>query len=124
MSLASLRTRRVAIGAYSAPVDAESAIAVDTYTKVASGDDDGLWWAARGTRSGMQTAPTGAAQHVTQVVYAFDTEVPVTPDGIVIDGDQRLLITSVLPRDVGRDELQVLAVHVDDADAAFQLVGF
>lgn len=121
MSLASLRTRRVALYSYSAPVDATSQIAASTYTRVKSSDADGLWWAARGVRSGHETSPTTAAQHVRQFVFELDAEVPVTPDGILVDGSTRYRITAVLSRDYGRDEVQVETVQVDDADASFVL---
>lgn len=122
MTLASLKVRRVALYSLSAPVDAASQIAVSTYTRVLSPDADGLWWASRGVRSGRETSPTTAAQHVRTFVFGFDSEVPVTADGVIVEDTQVFRITSIMPRDQGRDEVQVETVQIDDADASFNLV--
>jgi hypothetical protein len=118
---ASLRTRRVAVYSYSAPVDSASGIARSTYTRVLSSDADGLWWAVRGSREGRETSPTGATQHVTHPVYGFDAEVTLTVDGLIVDGGKCAKITALLPRDIGRNEQQVLCEQVDDADSAYEL---
>lgn len=122
MSLMSLRVRSVAIYAYSAPQNADSEIAESTYTRVPSTDPDGLWWAARGVPMGRQTYPTTAAQQVTEARYQFDAEAPVTPTALLVDDGEYWKVTAVLPREIGRDELQVLAVRVDDDAAGFTLV--
>lgn len=122
MSLASLRSRSVKLYGYSAPVDATSQIAESTYTRLPSGDTDKCWWGTRGTTRGMQTHPTGAAQMVISAVYAFASEAPVQVNGLIVDGTEYHRITAILPRDIGRDEVQVLTVRVDDDAAGFTLV--
>lgn len=121
MTLGSLKVRRVAIYAYSAPVNSTSQIAESTYTRVLSPDADGLWWASRAVRSGRETSPTTAAQHVRTFVFGFDSEVPLTANGIVVEDSQHFRITALLTRDHGRDEVQVEAVQVDDADPSYTL---
>jgi hypothetical protein len=122
MSHMSMRVRSVALYAYTAPQDAASEIAESTYTRVPSSDPDGLWWAARGVPMGKQTHPTTAAQQVTEARYQFASEVPVTPTSLLVDDGEYWKVTAVLPREIGRDELQVLAVRVDDDAAGFDLV--
>lgn len=121
MSHGSMKILRAALYAYSAPVEDSSGIAVSTYTRVKSDDEDGLWWCSRGTTGARETSPTTAAQHVVTAVFGFDVEVPVTKDGVIVLAGEVFRITAVLPRQQSRNEVQVQTVQVDDADSAFLL---
>lgn len=125
----SLKRFRVALYAYSAAVDADSmGVMVSTYTRVASPDVDGRWWAAKGVQRSTERAPTTAAQHDTQAVWGLDRGIltahpSIGADSVLVDDAGRVWrITGVEDRQTHGDLVQVLTVHVDDADAFFALV--
>jgi hypothetical protein len=124
-----LRRHRVALYAYSSAPDADGmGVQVSTYTKVRSRDADGHWWAAFGTKSSREAAPTTAAQHETMAVFGLDGAVltyapQIGADSVVVDSAHRVWrITGVETRATHGDTVQLHAVHVDDADAFFALV--
>jgi hypothetical protein len=85
-----------------------------TYELVTSGDDDDAWWASKANPTGSETTLGMQAEHTFDAVIGFAAEAPVTEDGaIVIDGVE-YLVRSILPRDYGRDEVQVLADRAGD----------
>lgn len=106
----SLRRFRAIVALYS---DTGTDGAVNsTYTKSPSTDPDGLWWCSRNAASGRENTVGMKADERIDEVIGFAAEVPVDRDALVsIDGVQ-FWVRSVLPRDYGRNEVQVLAERV------------
>ena len=87
-------------------------VVTSTYTKSASPDSHGLWWCSKGVPTGYETTTGMKADERIDVVLGFAAEAPVDRDTLVeIDGTQ-YMVRSVLSRDYGRDEVQVLAEFV------------
>jgi len=83
-----------------------------TYTKAASPDDDGLWWCSKGQPTGREATVGMKADERISAVLGFSAHAPVDRDCLVQIGTTQYWVRSVLARDYGRDELQVLAEFV------------
>lgn len=83
-----------------------------TYTKSASADSDGLWWCAKGLPSGRENTIGMKADERIDAVLEFSAEAPVARDCLVEISGTQYMVRSVLRRDYGCDELQVLAEFV------------
>lgn len=131
MSLASLRTLRVAIYYYSSQMDDSSGISESVYVRSLSPDTDGLWWASRGTVFGREASPTPNPQSEMTEFWSLSGYAPITPDGLIVIGtyteaggftpQQVHRVQSVMPRNYWRDAVQVYCLAVDDADATYTL---
>lgn len=103
----SLRNRRATVYDY---VDAGSAGEPDsTYELVTSGDSDDAWWASKANPTGHETTTGMQADHRVDAVFGFAANAPVTEDGAIVCESVEYLVRAVLPRDYGRDEVQVYA---------------
>lgn len=80
-----------------------------TYELVTSGDSDDAWWASKANPTGRETTLGMQAEHSFDAVLGFAAEAPVTEDGAVVIEDVEYLVRAILPRDYGRDDVQVLA---------------
>jgi hypothetical protein len=120
MSLATLRTRRVAIYYYSSTVDAATGIASSDYYLRASPDADGKWWASFGTLFGRERAPTTKPQDEQMALFSFAGDVVIRPEDIIVLDDTAVYrVQSVMPRSLFRNQWQAYCVTVDDANAYF-----
>jgi len=111
----SLRNRRAALYAYS---DAgANGLVSPAYTKTPSAASDGNWWASRGVPTGREALVAQQAALVADSVWGFDAGAPVTAPGLIVDvlTGTAFKITAILPRDLSRSEVQVLAVTSTDA---------
>lgn len=91
-------------------VDAGTGGEVDsTYELVTSGDDDDAWWASKANPTGRETTLGMQAEQRFDAVLGFAAEAPVTEDGAVVIESVEYLVRAILPRDYGRDDIQVLA---------------
>lgn len=80
-----------------------------TYELVTSGDSDDAWWASKAAPTGREVTTGMQADHRVDAVLGFAAEAPVTEDGAVVIESTEYLVRAVLPRDYGRDEVQVYA---------------
>ena len=113
---AALRKFRALLFAY---VDAGSSGGVDSaYQVLASVDDDAQWWCSKGVPSGREVTTGAAPGHRTDAVFGFAVEAPVQLDGAILCDGEGYVIHAVLPRDYGRDEVQVLAARNADVQLA------
>ena len=85
---------------------------IATYTKSASPDTHGLWWCSKGVPTGHETTTGMKADERIDVVLGFAAEAPVDRDTLVEIEARQYMVRSVLERDYGRDEVQVLAEFV------------
>lgn len=106
----SLRRFRAIVATYSD--SGSDGVVASTYAKSASGDSDGLWWCAKGLPSGRENTIGMKADERIDAVLEFSAEAPVQRDCLVSIDSQQYMVRSVLHRDYGRDELQVLAEFV------------
>jgi hypothetical protein len=104
----SLRKHRALILEYH---DAGSEGSVDsTYLVIASSAADEMWWCSKAAPSGHEVTTGMQPDHRVDAVFGFAAEVPVAPDLVIRMADgESFTIRAVLPRDYGRDELQVYA---------------
>ena len=112
----SARTRRLSIYDYSdTGTDGRR---TQTYAKNASGDADGDWWGSIVAPSGREVDVASNKGYAVDAVIGLSAEVTVDVEGVVKDRLTGAVykITAVLPRDVGRDEQQAMAAHVDEAE--------
>jgi hypothetical protein len=119
MSLATLRSRRVAIYGYASTMDEASGVASSEYVMRASPDADGKWWASFGTIFGRERAPTTKPQDEQMAMFSFAGEVTIRPEDIIVDGESVYRVQSVMPRALFRRQWQAYCVTVDDANAYF-----
>lgn len=118
----SLRNRRVALFALSESVGGDGTPST-SYVRTWSSDTDGLWWASRATPTGRETTVGMAQATGMQAVFGFSAHSPVAATGLVRDEDGRYwLVETVLDRDYGRDDLQVLASYRDHAQLSYTIV--
>ena len=106
----SLRKFRAIVATYTDT--GSDGVVSSTYTKSASSDSDGLWWCAKGVPSGRETTTGMKADERIDAVLEFSAQAPVQRDCLVEIDSQQYMVRSVLRRDYGRDELQVLAEFV------------
>lgn len=110
---ASLRKHRISVYLYS---DAGSGgVMTATYTRTAPATGGPEWWASRAVPTGREATLVAHADHRADAVFGFAAECPVTENSLLYDGTTRWLVRAVLPRDYGRDEVQVLADRTNDA---------
>lgn len=103
----SLRTRRALVMAH---VDAGTAGEVDTaYQVVTSGDADQAWWCSVSVPTGREVTTGMQPDHRVDAVIGFAEACPVAEDYALLIGADAYVVRAVLPRDYGRDEVQVLA---------------
>lgn len=117
----SLRTKRVGVYAYSDT--GSGGLVAHTYTKVPSAASDGNWWASRGVPTGKEALVAQQSEHVADAVFGFDSDVPITPDGLIVDValGEAFKVIAVLARDTSTGEWQVLAEF--NTDAVYTEVG-
>jgi hypothetical protein len=114
---ASLRKFRAKVYAYR---DIGTAGAIDSgYYLVTSPNPDDSWWCSRATPSGQEVTVGMRPEHRADAVFGFEAHVDVRVDSAIVLRDQTAteeayIVRAVLPRDYGRNEVQVLAERVAD----------
>jgi hypothetical protein len=83
-----------------------------TYLVKSSGADDDQWWCSRITPTGREVTTGMQADHRVDAVFGFDAAAAITTDDAILCDGASYLVRAVLPRDYGRDELQVYAERV------------
>lgn len=77
-----------------------------------SGDSDQMWWCSKGIPSGRETTRGAKPEHTVDAVFGFAAGAPVNVNSAILCDGATYVVRSVLTRDYGRDELQVLAERV------------
>ena len=105
-----LRKHRAAVYFYSASTS--GGVTTSTRTRQPSSDTDGLWWVSRGAPTGNEpTVGMKPEERIDAVIGAL-SEMPVNRDSIIVIDTNQYRVLSVLPRDQGRDEHQMLCQDV------------
>jgi hypothetical protein len=79
------------------------------YLIKSSGDADDMWWCSRTAPTGREVTTGMQPDHRVDAVFGFDAAVPVAVDDAIHCDGVSYVARAVLPRDYGRDEVQVLA---------------
>lgn len=114
---ASLRKSRAKVYAYG---EVGTAGVIDSvYYLVPSSAADASWWTARMTPTGRELTTGMKPEHRIDAVFSFDARVDVRVDSAVVLQDlaateEAYIVRAVLPRDYGRNEVQVYAERVVD----------
>lgn len=107
---ASLRRHRADVFHYA---DAGTDGEIDSvYVRQVSPAADGMWWCSRATPTGREITIAAASSHRVDAVFCFAAVCPVTVTSAIRCAGSSYLVRAVLPRDHGRDEVQVLAESV------------
>ena len=118
-----LRKHRAAVYFYSSTTS--GGITTSTRTRQLSDDADGLWWVSRGIPTGHEPTVGMKPEERLDAVIGLLAEVPVNRDSLIVipgedveapldgtEGYPQFRVLSVLPRDHGRDEHQLLCQDV------------
>jgi hypothetical protein len=111
----SLRKFRAKVYEYS---DAGAAGDIDSvYYLVPSTAADQCWWCSRALPTGREVTVGMKPEHRLDAVLGFAAYVDLVPDSAIVlnDGtadEEAYIVRAVLPRDHGRDEVQVLAERI------------
>ena len=101
-----LRKLRAAVYFYSSTTT--GGVTTARRTRQLSNDLDGLWWVSRGTPSGNEPTVGMKPEERLDAIICALAEMPVNRDSVIVIGDEQYRVLSVLPRDYGRDEHQML----------------
>jgi hypothetical protein len=112
-----LRKHRAAVYFYSSRTTNQ--VTTTTRTRQLSNDEDGLWWVSRGIPTGNEPTIGMKPDERLDAVIGLLAEVPVNRDSIIVIGTAQYRVLSVLPRDQGRDEHQLLCQ--DDTSKKYTL---
>lgn len=88
---------------------------VSAYTLVSSDESDRAWWASKAQPTGREVTVGMQAVHHVDAVIGFSSAAPVTEDGAIVCDGVEYLVRAILPRDYGRDEIQVYAERAGEA---------
>ena len=119
----SARTRRLRL--YSYTDTGSDGRREQTFVKQAnSSADDGDWWGSLVAPGGREVNIAAQKGYSVDAVIGLGPAAPVTSVGLVKDVATGAIykVTAVLPRDIGRDEQQVMGERVDEAE--YQLDDF
>jgi hypothetical protein len=83
------------------------------FIQQSSAASDGRYWCALMNPTGHEFSPGMTEEHVVDVLAVFGPRVPMTEDGAFeVDGVE-YYVRSILPRENGHDDLQVLGQRAE-----------